>query len=318
MSSKVRIISFVLAVFMVLFCFVGCCKNESVIDSRSSTNSESTASESNVEDEDVLYYFDDYITDIAYISNGIASFIDGRTGKLGLLNSKCEVMIPAEYASVKYCEAGGMCILTYQDGREVTFDPSTGSLEDGNQCAHGGFESMGWDTSIQKLIIYDMDGSTYECPEEFLPSEEIFVNRVDNRYLWGLVGAGGALVAEPQWEAYGYFGGNADIAPVKKSGHWGYVNRNGDIVINYDYTNAYTSKGCLSYDVGTAYPAIGDYVCLFKDGFYGLYNTNTKEFSDFAYNCLVPISDEYCIAKDSNGKWFYDEYNVIANHTQNK
>lgn len=315
MKKTIRLISIILATAMIFLCFAGCGKDQPVADPVQSGSSVPAGSD----EEFSLHYFDESITDIAYIAPGYASFRDYETGKLGLLDGDCKILLTAEYDQIKFCVAGGYIILTYADGREVTYDPSTGSVEDGNWCAHGGYEYNGWDSTTQKVICFDMDGSTYDLEDEFLPGpgECMFVTDAETRQLYGLVGEGGKLIAEPQWEEFGYFSGNADLAPVKKGGLWGYINKSGEVVVEYDYSDAYISKDCMSYDAGDALPAVDDYICLMKDGYLaGMYDTGTNEFSAFSYRVLVPVGEKYCIAKDAAGKWFYAEYVVIYNYAK--
>ena len=223
MKKNLRaILCFTLALLMLALCF-GC-------GSEGGSGNESSPAEPEYV-EAVLEELDEGMTDFAFVGGGLASFKDAATGSIGLINSAGEVIVPAEYSAVKYCEVGYFFVLTKADGSEYTYDPEEKTFTEGNLCAHGGPAVFVWDAANQQVVYYEVDA--YPVPEEDLPAEgkaEIIFDL--NTRKVGLVGHDGKLITEPVYDEGLPFANG--LAAVKKDGRWGYVNERGEELIGFE------------------------------------------------------------------------------------
>ena len=242
-----------------------------------------------------------HMTDLAYVGGGLVSFKDAATGKLGLINSKGETVVEAEYSKVKYCAMQLFFVLTKPDGSECTYNPEDKSYTDGNLCAHGGPATFVWDAANQQAVYYEVDA--YPVPEEDLPAEgkaEIIFDL--NTRKVGLVGHDGKLIVEPIYDEGLPFANG--VAAVKKDGKWGYVDMHGTVVVGFYYDDAYVGAACT--DLGQDMPYDADangMIVLNHDGLYGIYNSAGDIVCAFQYRDLIPFGDGNYAALTMNGEW---------------
>ena len=248
-----------------------------------------------------LSVIDASMTELAFVGYGVASFKDAETGKLGLINSSGEIIVPAEYASVKYCAMELYCILTKSDGSEYTYDPERKEMYDGNHCAHGGYPEFFWDSDNNKVVYYEIEA--VDVPAEDLPAEgeaEIIYDLKTRKV--GLVGHDGKLVLEPTYDKGLHF--TNGLAALQKDGRWGYVNAEGEDVIGFYYDAAYTSVACVSMGEELPYNAddIG-FIAAARDTLYGIFNGAGSIVCSFQYRDIVSFGDGKFACYRTDGKW---------------
>ncbi|MBR5942002.1 MAG: WG repeat-containing protein [Clostridia bacterium] len=292
-----RIVCLALALIMVALC-CACGEHRGTPES----GSEPDAAE--------LEPLDTSMTDFAFVGYGVASFKDAATGKLGLINSSGEIIVPAEYASVKYCAMELYCILTKSDGSEYTYDPEREEMYDGNHCAHGGPAEFFWDSDNNKVVYYEIEA--VDVPEEDLPAEgeaEIIYDLKTRKV--GLVGHDGKLVLEPTYDKGLHF--TNGLAALQKDGRWGYVNASGEEGIGFYYDAAYTSVACVSRGEELPYNA-DDLGCvaLNHDTLYGVMNGAGEVACPFQYKDIISFGDGKFACYRIDGKWVLGNISGIA------
>ena len=258
----------------------------------------------------VLKELGETISDPAYVADGIASFRDSQSGKLGLIDSEGKVIVAAEYDSVKYCAMEGYCIMRKADGSESTYNPDDKTMVDGNLCAHGGYAEFFWDSDNNKVVYYEID--TNDVPEEDLPAEGEAQIVYDMKTLKvGLVGHDGKLIVNPIYDAGMHFANG--LAAVQQNGKWGYIDAEGKVVIGFYYDDAYTSVACVSLGEGRPYNADKDgMVVLAHDGLYGIYNRVGDIICSFQYRDIVCFGDGNYIVLKPDGSWWIGNLGGIA------
>lgn len=248
-----------------------------------------------------LVALDGTMTDIAFVGDGIASFKDTGSDRLGLIDSSGKVIVAADYAAVKFCAMEGYCILTKSDGSEYTYNPDSGEITEGNLCAHGGYAEFFWDAENEKVVYYEIEAE--EVPKSDLPEEGDAQIIYDLKTLKvGLVGHDGKLILEPTYDAGLHF--TNGLAALKKGGKWGYVNAKGEEVIGFYYDAAYTSVACVSFGEGLPYNAdsVG-LIVVARDGLYGIYNRAGDIACSFQYRDMVSFGDGKYAGLRTDGKW---------------
>ncbi|MBQ9557472.1 MAG: WG repeat-containing protein [Clostridia bacterium] len=293
MKKNLRaILCLTLALLMLALCF-GC-------GSEGGSGNESSPAEPEYV-EPVFDELGENMTDLAFVGGGLASFKDAATGSIGLINSAGEVIVPAEYSAVKYCEVGYFFVLTKADGSEYTYDPEEKTFTEGNLCAHGGPAVFVWDAANQQVVYYEVDA--YPVPEEDLPAEgkaEIIFDL--NTRKVGLVGHDGKLITEPVYDEGLPFANG--LAAVKKDGRWGYVNERGEEIIGFYYDDAYVGASCGSLGSGMPYDAdVNGMVALNHDGLYGIYNGAGDMVCAFQYRDIVCFGDGNYAVLLPDGSW---------------
>ncbi|MBO4584581.1 MAG: WG repeat-containing protein [Clostridia bacterium] len=250
----------------------------------------------------VIAPLNETMTEPAYVGPGIASFKDSQSGKLGLMDSSGSVIVNAEYAAVKYCAMEGYCILTKENGSEVSYNPEDKTLTDGNLCAHGGPAEFFWDSDNNKVVYYEIEAS--DVPEEDLPAENEAQIVYDMKTLKvGLIGHDGKLIVEPVYDEGLHF--TNGLAAVKQNGKWGYINASGEVVIGFYYDDAYTSVACTSFGKGMPYNADKDgMVALNHDGLCGVYNRAGDIMGSFQYRDIISFGDGSFIVMKTDGSWW--------------
>lgn len=241
------------------------------------------------------------MTDLAFVGGGLASFRDAQTGKLGLIDSKGEKVVDAEYASVKYCALELFVVLTKEDGSEYTYDPEEKTIVEGNLCAHGFPSPFFWDAASQSVVYFEIEASP--VPEADLPAEgeAQIIYDLETRKI-GLVGHDGKLIVEPVYEDALPFANGC--AAVMQDGKWGYINARGEIVIGFYYDNAYLSVACDSVGEGRPYSADKEgFIVLNHDGFYAIYNRAGDMICNFKYRDAISFGDGNFAVLSDTGSW---------------
>jgi len=250
------------------------------------------------------------MTDLAFVGGGMASFRDAQTGKLGLIDSKGEKLVEAEYASVKYCALELFVILTKEDGSEYTYDPDDKSIVEGNLCAHGFPSPFFWDAATQSVVYFEIEASP--VPEADLPAEgeAQIIYDLETRKV-GLVGHDGKLIVEPVYdEAMPFVNG---CAAVRQNGKWGYINARGKTVIDFYYDAAYLSVACDSVGEGRPYNADKNGIIILNhDGIYGIYNGGGDMICPFKYRDIIVFGDGNYAALNPDGSWILGNLGGIA------
>ena len=260
------------------------------------------------EETPVVKSLDASMTEIAFVAEGVASYIDAASGKLGLIDSNGEIILVPEYKSVKfcgYCDDDGACIVTKDDGSEYTFRLSSKKLEDGNLCAHGLPEPMVWDKE-QGCAVHILD-EAYPVDDDELPAKGEVGIVYDKDGKVGLIGHDGELLIEPNFEAG--IPSSHGVAAVKKNGKWGYINSECKEVIGFYYDDAFVSASCDSFDQPMAYtPNKDGFIVLQHDDIAGIYSAEGTLVCQFAYRSIVDMRDGNYACKNVDGSWIIGNF----------
>lgn len=95
------------------------------------------------------------------------------------------------------------------------------------------------------------------------------------------------------------------VIPLKKNGKWGYVNYNGELVLDFRYDdcwNIYSDNG-VDPNAKKAFNASYGYIVVCLNGDYAMYDIEGNRLIDYGeYSELRPVYDSTCWAKQ-DGKW---------------
>ena len=161
-----------LAIIMVLTVFAGC-KNTHPIEPSSDNSLSSSgqaSSDSSQEEKSIYTSLAENIGSIEYFSDGIGKFTDKSTGKLGLVDTKGNILVNAEYVTIKLCISSGNYVLYTDEENRKDYVPGTGEIVE-SECAHGGISFCYWDASTGKAVMEDF-GEVYDAPDEMKKTEE--------------------------------------------------------------------------------------------------------------------------------------------------
>ncbi|MBQ6542895.1 MAG: WG repeat-containing protein [Clostridia bacterium] len=101
-----------------------------------------------------------------------------------------------------------------------------------------------------------------------------------------------------------YFEG---YAAAEKNGKWGYIDRDGKRVINYQYepvniTSDTNLNNLSKYNSDYCRPVTGGLIAVKKDGLMGIVNLKNDTIADFQFTMIMPGKDGVFIAQ-KDGKW---------------
>lgn len=177
----------------------------------------------------------------------------GDDGKYAYYNQKFEKVFDGEFT---YATAmNGNVAAVEMDGKWDLIGAN------GEMLTETGYDGVIWDEKgivfrndrvfVEKddqIIMTDKEGNqiggqTYDDAELFLQADGYAAVEVDGK--WGFVDKEGAMVIEPQYEAARSFCNQ--YAAVKKGGSWGFINAAGEPIIEFALEDAkdFNERGCV-------------------------------------------------------------------------
>ena len=215
------------------------------------------------------------------------------SGKYGLIDYAGNVVIKPEYDDYYVCSCGEIVLLNVIDERKHEYEYRT--IDDKRQVtdipAHTEADDpvYYWDTQSQKLFtgqkgdesVTEYTGKkTVAVTEANVELDDYgnYIVKVPEGALCGLAKEG-SLIVDCQYDAYyapAYKGvGSTLVAFLNASGKWGYLDHDGNTVIDFicdGDPNAY--NGLLNDDQMLIHPYLfcDDYIPVYKDGYYSYYD----------------------------------------------
>lgn len=181
----------------------------------------------------------------------------------------------------------------------------------------GGGGAYYWTGSLRNTMeeLWSASGSTFKNPSVPIPvrtSDSDYEVRADGNWIkWSdnLTGKyaiyyEGRLVSDFIYDKCGSY--TDGVMAVCKDGKWGYVDKDGKIVIPFEYDASwqeYTSNRKTSNQEDYCYAAFGGYVPLVKDGKWEMRDTGGKVvIPSGIFEAIRPVHDSKCWVK-KDGKW---------------
>ncbi len=245
----------------------------------------------------------------------------GKGELFGITDYEGNILTPPEYREIRV-GVGEKCILedaNYQC-RDISRDGTLSPLVSGEyyQEVTNGWPFICWSKEEHRLVGMN-DGEEYSDrikPLTAYPVQEA-TKHDDGNYIWyetdwqngkyALV-TNNELITDFIYEDAGRL--HEGIIPVKKDGKWGYVDQNGNTVIDFAYDDAWErNRSMLIYDENghytdwTAFDATDGTVVLCQNGQYALYSVDGEPIIPFGeLEEISPLYQGKAWAK-SGGLW---------------
>lgn len=187
--------------------------------------------------------------------------IQNSTGRYGMCNSDFDVVIPAEYDDLGMMTKDGLAYFypnKYSIGwgylnqqGEVAIEPKFWVARD----FWDGVAVVGFSTA--SAIKYGAINTRGELVIDTVYQDLISVGsgviayQPNNSYLYGLMTTDGEILTEPMFYSFSFFG-DCDLMPVRKEfgGPWGYVDKTGQMRIDFRYFSAYPFYDNVAWVIG--------------------------------------------------------------------
>ncbi len=251
----------------------------------------------------------DGIESIKYLCDEFSVYSDEKSGLLGIIGTDGEIWTQAKYE--KFDVVGsGLNTSTYiarPEGSTYPYIIDTYKKEVTNKQylekdadVH---KELRWDSAASALVWYDKIGSLGKVDEtEFVLPRGLYpVCGTGDTAKWGYVNAFLALDVPLKYDRALSFADG--LAAVKQGDLWGYIDSDGNTVIDF----AYPSLGeldCLGRDL--VYNFNCSLVPVSKNGLWGIINSEGKTVVDFEYSAIIA---------GKNGKYVAcknDEWGIIT------
>lgn len=183
-------------------------------------------------------------------------------GKYGYINVKFEELSPFEWDGATVIQNGFGAVKKGEKWALInsSFEPVTDYIYDDVKTDDYQYCSISGRAFVKNNASYQMineKGETvgegnYEDAVPFVADEPTAV-KLNGK--WGFVDTEGQIVIEPQYENAGAF--NGGLAPVQTAGGWGYITVQNELVIPADFTDARSFyKGVAPVKNGTSWTLI--------------------------------------------------------------
>jgi len=164
-------------------------------------------------------------------------------GKYGYVNMKFEEQSPLSWDGATVIQAGFGAVKQGEKWALLkdSYELITDFVYDDVKTDEYGYCSISGRAFVKKGNVYDMVDETgavigeggYEDAVPFVSEEPTAVKKNGK---WGFVNLEGQMVIEPQYEGAGPF--NGGLAPVQTGGGWGYITQENNLVIPAEFTEA--------------------------------------------------------------------------------
>lgn len=224
-------------------------------------------------------------------------------GKVGLLSTKGQLLLPAEYDDINYCKrcdiSQRLLIITKQGKNGLATTAGKVLLQpvfkDIFSLSSNGPIAMSMESTKGRLYgIIDSTGKTlleanYPNLPEYLPKEKLLKLNSGSRDqpLFGFSSLSGKILVEAKYQRLEPFKGGLALAEM--DGKYGALARNGSVVLPFRYQqiNILTE---LSYIIASE-----------KDS-YQLFNANGQSVFKNSYEHIIPVNAQTFVISDG-GKW---------------
>ena len=235
-----------------------------------------------------------------------------RTYKYGFINTKGEIIVPYVYDDVKDFSEGHAVVQKSTDHVLYGLIDSTGKQV--LPCIYDGMENLssgvtyayndklkGFINSKGKIVLrpidkYDTYGVFSEGMCKVGESYEKYDSDMDVTMLLercGFIDRTGKTVIRPYYDETLYF--TDGLCAVKKDGKWGYVNKQGEVIVSLSY------KYVHPFNEGTA-------AVMKENDKYILIDKNGKQILPNEYEEAHSFSEGLALVK-KNGKWGFIDKN---------
>lgn len=245
------------------------------------------------------------VADVKCLNEEMAVFTDKSSGFMGIMTLSGEITEKAQHTKISVCSDA------WRNYRYVVETPlseylllvDTASKTVTNRQYHGLTEPElvpCWSEAGNHLAWTDEKGYAGEIKSGELNIDQGLYpvsNSLDENAKWGFINA--ALQREIPFifENAGDF--SCDLAPAKKDGKWGYINKNGATAIGFEYESC---AGADSEKKDMAFKFKNNLAPVCKNEKFGIINTKGETVVDFSFESILQGENGVYIAC-RNGKW---------------
>lgn len=185
---------------------------------------------------------------IEYYKNDL--FIATKDAKSGIINANGNIVVPIKYSTIQKIEDTDLLMATTVDDQKIDLINASGTIIDGSK---GG--NIIKENNYLKLVsendvrYFDYNGNE-KTYKDLVPENKIYASNKNGK--WGFVDSNGNLVVNYEYDMVTEENGNA--AGIKKDGKWGIIDTSGNIVLEPQYSIPWDNVKFLSkyYEVDNA------------------------------------------------------------------